>query len=428
MEPGPKPPTKNEESPPTPEPKAEPTPKAKTEEPGQEQATQTVVAEGVGTDDDKALKDAFRNAVRQAVGAVVDAETLVKNDDVIKDQVLTYSDGFITKYDVQSTKKEDGLVRTTIQATVERRKLIQKLQAANVTVKKMEGQSLFAEAVTQQDAKANATQLLKKALEGLPTMLTAEMVGKPKYDADKGEAILEICIKPDRKAFDAFRERLEQVLEKIALRKESLLVDSGEVRNRRADAQILGSIHYFAPPNEKSRWCVWVASFIDGTGTKTRWNGYLLNADARQSTQSLLGRTEVSIAVLDSAETVVTESLVILERTPLKVYDGLYAVSCLQPLRCFLCYGSGFASPRWPSYYQQEYQPLNVPTLDGGKDSVTFMNVFIGPFFLGFEEQNSSLRHAASWTMPLKVKLPSQELKRVTDVRCKVTFRPDADK
>jgi hypothetical protein len=36
---------------------------------------------------DEALKDAFRNAVRQVVGAVVDADTLVKNDEVIDDKV-----------------------------------------------------------------------------------------------------------------------------------------------------------------------------------------------------------------------------------------------------------------------------------------------------------------------------------------------------
>src|SRR6516164_7487637 len=52
-----------------------------------------VIAEGVGTTADDALRDAFRAAVRQTVGTMVDAETLVKNDTVISDKVLTYSDG-----------------------------------------------------------------------------------------------------------------------------------------------------------------------------------------------------------------------------------------------------------------------------------------------------------------------------------------------
>ena len=74
---------------------AEDAPKASAESAGNIE----VVAEGVGATPDEALKDAFRHAVRQAVGAVVDAETLVKNDEVIDDQILTYSNGFVKKYD-----------------------------------------------------------------------------------------------------------------------------------------------------------------------------------------------------------------------------------------------------------------------------------------------------------------------------------------
>ena len=48
-------------------------------------ATMEVVASGVGLDPDKALKDALMNAVQQVVGAIVDAETLIKNDDIVKD-------------------------------------------------------------------------------------------------------------------------------------------------------------------------------------------------------------------------------------------------------------------------------------------------------------------------------------------------------
>jgi hypothetical protein len=96
----------------------------------------SVIGQGAGTTEDEALKDAFRDAVWQAVGAVVDAETVVKNDDVISEEVLTHSDGLISRYGVISTKTNSGLHRTKIQAVVERRKLIQKLQAANITVKK----------------------------------------------------------------------------------------------------------------------------------------------------------------------------------------------------------------------------------------------------------------------------------------------------
>ena len=83
---------------------------------------QVVIAEGVGATAEDAIKDAFRHAVRQVVGAVVDAETLIENDEIIEDKVLTYSDGFIKSYEevVGSKKVKDGLHRIKIKAQVER--------------------------------------------------------------------------------------------------------------------------------------------------------------------------------------------------------------------------------------------------------------------------------------------------------------------
>ena len=72
---------------------------SKTVLPARDAPTVKIVAEGAGTTADEALKDAFRNAVRQVVGAVLDAETLVKIDEIISDQVLTYSDGFVKTYE-----------------------------------------------------------------------------------------------------------------------------------------------------------------------------------------------------------------------------------------------------------------------------------------------------------------------------------------
>ena len=144
--------------------------------------TQTIVAEGVGATADEAIKDAYRNAVREVVGAVVDADTLVKNDEVIDDKVLTYSDGFIKSYEeVEGSKKvKSGLHRIKIKAQVERRSVIAKLKAANVTVKEVDGKGLFAEAVTQLDAEKDAAALLKKQFEGFPqSCLTATIIGKP---------------------------------------------------------------------------------------------------------------------------------------------------------------------------------------------------------------------------------------------------------
>lgn len=54
-----------------------------------------VVATGYGTTVREATKAAFRSVVEQVVGTMVDATTLVENDKLIEDEILTYSAGMI---------------------------------------------------------------------------------------------------------------------------------------------------------------------------------------------------------------------------------------------------------------------------------------------------------------------------------------------
>ncbi len=189
-------------------------------------AVATVVAEGVGTSADEALKDAFRNAVRQVVGAVVDAETLVKNEDVVKDQVLTYSDGFVPEHTQLSASHENGIYRVSIRAKVQRRSVIRKLQAANVTTREIAGQSIFGSVVTQLQAENNAAAIVRRAFDGLPgkpgfplAYLTAEVVGEPvARDRNQSNATLAIRVRAriDVHSFDAFAKRLRATLEPLA--------------------------------------------------------------------------------------------------------------------------------------------------------------------------------------------------------------------
>ncbi len=133
-----------------------------------------IVAEGVGADAEEALRDAFRTAIRQVVGTLVDSETLVKDEKVISDKVLTYNDGVITKYDKISEKSDKGLVRIKIQAVVERRNLVARLREFKVFVKEIEGKDVAAEVMTRQEARANATELLQKEMNELPKVLIAD--------------------------------------------------------------------------------------------------------------------------------------------------------------------------------------------------------------------------------------------------------------
>jgi hypothetical protein len=179
-----------------------------------------VAANGTGLTSKSALLDAFRNATRQVVGLYVDAETLIKNDELVEDKVLTYSDGFVKQYETISERKKDGLVRIKIHASIEKRSVIAKLRAANITLKKLDGQGLFAEAVTQLEAEQGAEDLLRKAFKGFPqSLLTAKVIGRPELvekSNDRATVRIQVQLEPDLAAYKSFVARIQPMLEKVA--------------------------------------------------------------------------------------------------------------------------------------------------------------------------------------------------------------------
>ncbi|MBI3583376.1 MAG: hypothetical protein HY096_05420 [Nitrospinae bacterium] len=69
---------------------------------------------------DNAVNDALRKAVEQAVGTLVQAQTLVDKYQLISDEIYTKSQGYIKKYSVISERPDlnQGILKVTIQADV----------------------------------------------------------------------------------------------------------------------------------------------------------------------------------------------------------------------------------------------------------------------------------------------------------------------
>ena len=136
---------------------------------------QEVQATGAGATEDEAFKQAVVDAVRQVVGTLVSAENVVKNDRVIKDEVLTLSDGFVEKVlNQDKTKLDDGTWQVKLKCVVRKGQLYGKLQEANVPTVKFDGVSMFADVVSQSNFRQDAHKMLAKAvrdfLRGYPSL------------------------------------------------------------------------------------------------------------------------------------------------------------------------------------------------------------------------------------------------------------------
>jgi hypothetical protein len=89
------------------------------------QDVKQITADGVGTIGsdpaaarDKAIEDALRRAVEQAVGTMVESETAVEKYQLLSDRIYSHSSGYVKNYSVVSEKQEGNLLRVTIAAEV----------------------------------------------------------------------------------------------------------------------------------------------------------------------------------------------------------------------------------------------------------------------------------------------------------------------
>ena len=128
-------------------------------------STKAIIATGYGINKDEALKSAFKSAVEQYVGVLVDANTVVKNQRIIKDEILTASNGYIQSYDEVSIEKNDDIVQVKIKAVVKSQKVFNKVKSLNIDIVTINNSSdAYARVVTKLSRKQDAEQMLQKVL------------------------------------------------------------------------------------------------------------------------------------------------------------------------------------------------------------------------------------------------------------------------
>ncbi len=86
---------------------------------------------------DQALKDAFRMAIERAVGVNVSADSIVKNNALLKDEIYAHSEGFIEKWDIAKEEKSQGMLTLTVKAWVREGRLNKSLFLNGLDVNKL---------------------------------------------------------------------------------------------------------------------------------------------------------------------------------------------------------------------------------------------------------------------------------------------------
>ena len=144
-----------------------------------------ILVTGIGATPESAEKQAITDAVRQAVGAYVDTNTIVENEAIIKDRILSVSNGFVKEYKVVSPAKQrdDGLYELQILATVQTGQVVQALKENNLISGEVAGANMWAEASTKvmnaQDAVAMLQAKMPELIKSSVTITPLGEDGKP---------------------------------------------------------------------------------------------------------------------------------------------------------------------------------------------------------------------------------------------------------
>ena len=110
---------------------------------------------------DKAIEDAQRKAVEQAMGTMISSESVTKNFQLISDRILSLSSGYIEKYRVISKKEIDGEVEVEIAAIVGMSKLNDSVQAIKNLIRRMDRPKIMV-LIAEQSIREEGQQLSEK--------------------------------------------------------------------------------------------------------------------------------------------------------------------------------------------------------------------------------------------------------------------------
>lgn len=92
----------------------------------------TLVVSADGPTKDEATKIALRSAIEQAYGTFVSANTTILNDELVKDEIVTVTNGNIKNYEEISSNIVNGKTYITLKATVCISKLVSYAQSKGV--------------------------------------------------------------------------------------------------------------------------------------------------------------------------------------------------------------------------------------------------------------------------------------------------------
>jgi len=319
-----------------------------------ERKCMAVLATGIGVGYEDAVDNALLHAAEEAVGVLIDAETIVDNDKIFREEILTNSSAFVQKHTVIADKRVQGLHSVQVRATVELSELADRLRPHKIAVRSLPGDLIRRRIIHETEAEKDAEKMICKAMGRLEMDKLLEVKDDDKWTEtrlpnDQVELQLTFTLSPNAAAWKDFHANLRPKLEKLALRR-AVFVSVAERRERGQDAsELVLSRDYGGRRNlecfvRDGGAVVFLLRAMSSTGFSTYWDVYQVPpgvmgagiAKARQRPYAL------RIRLLDANNQVLMETVEPLDGR----YNFAFPISNRPPLPA--CY---YVAPLFPSTF-----------------------------------------------------------------------------
>ena len=304
-----------------------------------------VVATGYGTTVREATKAALRSAVEQVVGTMVDATTLVENDKLIEDEILTYSAGMIATSKVigEPKKSADGIYTVKVKASVKKSQLQEKLRATSAVNVALDGTDLFARMTAAKDNLADAEAMIKSVLAKHKDCVIAEAVpgknGKSPIDLDPktGEVSVNVRVRIDQAKYTQFANEVVEKIAPMATKKIKVRATGEGDKGYNPD----GGISYYY--DLKAYPFLIMTSLRTGSATAFQLEKNVFNA-----IKSCLDTGSIAVAatLYDAQGTEIAESSIALSKDRLEEHrsNELSMFACTKDFGCIMPFYTGTSS------------------------------------------------------------------------------------
>jgi hypothetical protein len=139
---------------------------------------------GNGSTLEQAKQNGFHVAIEIAVGSIILADTETKNNQLVRNDILNHSSGYIDDYKIVNKISNDGNIQLIMDVQVKSSKIANRVLNKGSDIGVIEGDKLYVQYLTYSNERTTGDQLLKTVLRDYPTKAFDVTVGKIDFVLD----------------------------------------------------------------------------------------------------------------------------------------------------------------------------------------------------------------------------------------------------